>query len=124
MRQGEVSRDDPGVQAGLDEDVGAAASHVGGDGHGPVGSGALDDLGLRGAVDGIQKAVLDPVLSQKPAEPLRLLDGHSPDEDGPAYPAAEPDLAEKPGELPGRRAVEPRRQGDTPGWLGRGDAHD
>ena len=48
---------------GLDEDVGAAAGHVGGDGHGTVGAGALDDLGLRGTVDGIQQAVLDTVLS-------------------------------------------------------------
>ena len=70
--------------AAAEQDVGAAAGHVGGDGHGALAAGLGDDLGFLRVVLGVQHDVLDAALAQQGRQPLGLLDRHRADQRRPA----------------------------------------
>ena len=69
-------------------DVGAAAGHVGGDGHPAVLSGPGDDLGLPVMLLGVEHLVLDLLLFQHRRDLLGDIDGDGADQDRPALPRA------------------------------------
>ena len=72
----------PGHRLGVaaEDDVGAAAGHVRGDGHGALAAGLGDDLGLALVVLGVEHLVLDAALVEQAGEPLALLDRHGADQ--------------------------------------------
>ena len=82
IRQRLLARHELGVAA--EQDVGAAAGHVGGDRHRALASGLRDDLGFLRVVLGVQDDVLDAAQLQQLREPLRLLDRDRADEHRPA----------------------------------------
>ena len=73
-----LPRHELGVAA--EQDVGAAARHVGGDGHRALAAGLRDDLRFLRVVLRVQHDVLDAALLQQLREPLRLLDRHRADQ--------------------------------------------
>ncbi len=70
------------VGVAAQQDVGAAAGHVGGDGDGPHASGLGDDVGLALVVLGVQGLVPDAALVKQARELLGAFDGHGADEAG------------------------------------------
>ena len=62
-----VLQQGPGHGFGIaaEDDVGAAAGHVGGDGHGSLAAGLGDDLGLALVVLGVEHLVLDAALVEQ-----------------------------------------------------------
>ena len=72
------------VGAAAKQDVGAAARHVGGDGHHAEPSGLGHDLGFLGVVFGVQHHVFDAAPLQHRRDLLRLFDADGSDEHGPA----------------------------------------
>ena len=71
---------DVGVAA--EQDVGAAAGHVRGDGNGAHAAGLRDDVRLALVVLRVERLVLDAALVQEARELLGALDGHRADEAG------------------------------------------
>ena len=63
------------------DDVGAAAGHVGGDGHGAFAAGLGDDLGLALVILGVQHFVLDAAAIEHVAEQFALFDRDGADQD-------------------------------------------
>ena len=72
-----------GFRVAAEDDVGAAAGHVGGDGHRPPAAGLGDDLRLAGHVLrlGVEQLELDAAALEHAGEPLRLLDRRGADQD-------------------------------------------
>src|SRR5437773_2390695 len=70
------------VGVAAQQDVGAAAGHVGRDGHGALASGLGHDLGLALVVLRVEDLVADAALLEELGHGLGLLDGHGADEDG------------------------------------------
>ena len=77
-----LPRHELGVAA--EQDVGAAAGHVGGDRHRALAAGLRDDLGLLRVVLGVQHDVLDAAALQQRRQALRLLDRDRADQHRPA----------------------------------------
>ena len=63
------------------QDIDAAARHVGGDGHGVEPSGLGYDLGFHFVVLGVEDDVADALLAQEIAQMFRFLDGYRADQD-------------------------------------------
>ncbi len=86
----------PGHEVGVaaEDDVGASASHVRGDRHGPLPAGLGDDLGLALVVLGVQHLVLDPMMPEHLGDQLGLLDRSRPDQHRPARLVDLTDLVE------------------------------
>ena len=78
IRQRLLARHELGVPA--EQDVGAAARHVGGDRHGALAAGLGDDLGFLRVVLGVEHDVLDAAQLQQLRQPLGLLDRDGADE--------------------------------------------
>src|SRR6266571_4488637 len=75
----------PHVRHALTEDdVGAAAGHVGGDGHAPGLARLGDDRGLALVLLGVEHVVLETAAFEHLRQPLRLLHRHGADENRPA----------------------------------------
>ncbi len=76
----------PGHRLGVaaEDDVGAAAGHVGGDGHGVFAAGLGDDLGLAFVVLGVEHLVLDAAAAEHRRELFAFFDRHGADQDRPA----------------------------------------
>ena len=72
------------AHAGAEFDVGAAAGHVGGDGHGAALAGARDDLGFLLVILGVEDGVDDALALEHAREVLADLDGDRADEHRPA----------------------------------------
>jgi hypothetical protein len=73
------------VRVAAEEDVGAATGHVGRDGHRAHPARLGHDLRFLLVVLRVEHLVVrDAALLEELGEPLRLLDGHGPDEDRPA----------------------------------------
>ena len=81
------------------ENVGAAARHVRGDGDGAFASGLGDDLGFALVLLGVEDVVFDAVPAQEAGEPLGLFDGNRADEDRLAALVAVLDLFDDGGKL-------------------------
>jgi hypothetical protein len=64
-----------GIQVAAEHDVGTAAGHVGGDGHGAGLAGAGDDAGLALVLLGVQHLVRDLLAVEQLRHQLRGLDG-------------------------------------------------
>ena len=81
-----VLQQGPGHRLGIaaEDDVGAAAGHVGGDGHGVLAAGLGHDFGLALVVLGVEHLVLDAPLVEHRREPLALFDRHGADQHRPA----------------------------------------
>ena len=77
-----LARHELGVAA--EQDVGAAARHVGGDRDRALAAGLRDDLGFLRVVLRVQHDVLDAAQLEQLRQPLRLLDRHRADEHRPA----------------------------------------
>ena len=72
LRERLLARHELGVAA--QQDVGAAAGHVGGDGHGLAPAGLRDDLGFLRVVLRVEHDVLHAALLEQAGQPFRLLD--------------------------------------------------
>ena len=70
--------------AAAEQDVGAAAGHVGGDGHVVLAAGLGHDLGFLRVVLRVQHDVPDAALAEQGGEPFGLLDRHGADQRRPA----------------------------------------
>ncbi len=70
--------------ASAEDDVGAAAGHVGGDRDGARHAGPGDNHGLTGIVAGVEHAALDAPVPQRPEQRLRLRDARRADQHRPA----------------------------------------
>ena len=70
------------VGVAAEQDVGAAAGHVRGDGDGADTAGLGDDVGLALMVLGVERLVLDAALVEQAREALGALDGHGADKAG------------------------------------------
>ena len=76
----------PGHVLGVaaEQNVRAAAGHVGGDDHVVLAAGLGDDLGFLRVVLGVEDDVLDAALLEQRRQPLGLLDRDGADQRGPA----------------------------------------
>ena len=72
---------DAHVRVAAKLDVGAAARHVGGDGHRAKVAGLGDDIGLLFVIAGVEDLVLDVVFLEQGRQVLGLLDGDGADQD-------------------------------------------
>ena len=81
-----LPRHELGVAA--EQDVGAAAGHVGGDGDRVLAARLRDDLRFLLVVLGVEHDVLDAAQLQQLRQPLRLLDRDRADQDRPADASA------------------------------------
>ena len=75
-----------GLGIAAEDDVGAAAGHVRGDGHGPFAPGLGDDFGLALVMLGIQHLVRHAALFEHPRDHFAALDGDRAHQDRPAGP--------------------------------------
>ncbi len=75
-----------GLGIAAEDDVGAAAGHVRGDGHSPLAAGLGDDLRLALVMLGVQDLVRHAALVEHPRDHLAALDGDRAHEDRPPGP--------------------------------------
>ena len=85
----------PGHRLGIaaEDDVGSAAGHVRGDGHGAQAAGLGDDLGLALVMLGVENLVRNAPLFQQAGDQFASLDRHGADQDRPAAAVDLLDLA-------------------------------
>src|SRR5204862_4061291 len=95
-----------GSPVAAEQDVGAAARHVGRDRDGPLTAGLGDDLGLALVVLGVQDLVADSAFLEKLRELLGLLDRDRADERGLAARVALDDVLDDGVELLALRLVD------------------
>ena len=82
-----------GLGIAAEDDVGAAAGHVRGDGHGPFAAGLGDDFRLALVVLGVEHLVRHAALFEHPRDHFAALDGDRAHQDRPPGPLDAADLA-------------------------------
>ena len=110
------------LRVAAEDDVGAAAGHVGGDGDRALAAGLGDDLGLALVVLGVQHVVRDAALLEQRGDDLALLHRDGADQDGLPLVVAVRDLVADGVELLALGLVDHvlRVGADrSPGWSGR-----
>ena len=105
------------------DDVGAAARHIGGDGHSRESTGLGNDVGFPFVVLGVQHFVLDAPLPERPAQRFGALNRDGPHQDGPAGLVDLADLIDHRLVLFGDRAIDDVGVVDPLHGTIRGDGH-